>query len=574
MIASQDHHMGELRTWAGGAAATWIGAGASGPLKVDRATMVSRAELSDHVALLLPGGLADFLAGRPAPFYIWPRLTPDQEKAFGGNERLAKLSWLNGQNMYGMLLHLAKLDRGTLTGWRDNKDVRAQAEAAHLGAGRIWWAIEVALNKPYPLPPAPGPPMMYDDQVDEAYDWLGKPRPKAAPGAGVARLARSALWRDLHAPGPGERPSPTDATFGTYLEQEVKQAKLDLPAITAARQAAQAAAPQGAAVTVGDRSVSVTAGWLHLLIRLLHHRAMEMLYAARISDAHKGDTPAQARALSKPYLDELRAAPYPNRFEYRDRRDIEDDLRALIQLEAVGLAEEEYAQQNAARPDPMHPDKTLPNAEARARSGGSLPGNDAWCGAFAFSNARQAGANPFLAQYIQGEAGIVGLGQYAYDHWISVDGAWMKVETYHKTVRNSPRSYKELPAEVKDFDLDIQPGDLVLLDNRWGTRGDHIMMVKSYDKTTGHLEKVAGNEGANHPINVGGYDLGANPAPNDATPPKELQKPVHDMSEDEKKQLADFQAKHPKNVRIHGRFRWSLVDFETHQYRNGKPPGA
>ena len=46
------------------------------------------------------------------------------------------------------------------------------------------------------------------------------------------------------------------------------------------------------------------------------------------------------------------------------------------------------------------------------------------------------------------------------------------------------------------------------------------------------------------------------------------------MSDDEKKQLAEFQAKHPKNVRIHGRFRWSLVDFETHEYRTGKPAGA
>ena len=276
---------------------------------------------------------------------------------------------------------------------------------------------------------------------------------------------------------------------------EVKQAKLDLPAIAAARQAAQAAPPQGGAVTVGDRSVSVTATWLHLLIRLLHHRAMEMLYAARTSEAHKGDSPAQARTLAKPYLDELRAAPFPNRFEYRERRDIEEDLRALIQLEALGLAEDEYANQNAARPDPMHPDKTLPNAEARARSGGNLPGNDAWCGAFAFSNVRQAGANPFLAQYIQGEGGIVSLGQYGYDHWISVNGGWEKVEKYHKEMRNSPRSYLELPAKVENFNLDIQPGDLVLLDNRWGTRGDHIMMVKSYDKTTGHLEKVAGNEG-------------------------------------------------------------------------------
>src|SRR3712207_9294491 len=106
---------------------------------------------------------------------------------------------------------------------------------------------------------------MYDDQVDEAYEWLGKPRPKAPGGAGVARVARATLLRDLHAPGPGERPAPTDPLFGAYLEQEVKQAKLDLAAITAARQAAQATPPPGGAVNGGDRSVSVTPTWLDLL---------------------------------------------------------------------------------------------------------------------------------------------------------------------------------------------------------------------------------------------------------------------------------------------------------------------
>ena len=382
------------------------------------------------------------------------------------------------------------------------------------------------------------------------------------------------LQRDLDLAGTGERPSPTDALYGSHIEREVKQARLDLPAIVAARQAAQATAPMGGDVKVGDRSVQVTTTWLHHLIRQIHHRAMEMLYAERTSDRHRGDTPAQARALAKPFLDELRAAPYANRFEYKERRDIEQDVLTLIQLEALGLAEDEHANQNAARPDPMDPSKTLPNAEARARSGGSLPGKAPWCGAFAFSNMRQAGANEFLAPFIQGEGGIISLGRYGYDHWIRVDGKWKKVEDYHKLERSSPRSYLELPAQVTNFNLDIQPGDLVLLDNRWGTRADHVMMVKSYDRTTGHLEKVAGNEGDNHPINVGGYELRDNPAPNDATPPKELQKDFKDMSADEKKQLADFQAKHPKSVRLHGRFRWSLVDFETHHYEAGKPSDA
>ena len=87
LIASQDHHMVELRTWGGGAGAAWIGAGASGPLKVDRATITSRAELSDHVALLLPGGL-DRLPGR-APGLVLHLAAPHRRPGEGARRQRA-----------------------------------------------------------------------------------------------------------------------------------------------------------------------------------------------------------------------------------------------------------------------------------------------------------------------------------------------------------------------------------------------------------------------------------------------------------------------------------------------------
>ena len=395
LIASQDHHMVELRNWGGGAGAAWIGGGASGPLKVDRATITSRAELSDHVTLFLPGGLGDFLAGRPAAFYIWPRLTVDQEKALGGNERLDKINWLNGQNMYGMLLELKKMGDATLATWRDSKDIRAQAEAAGVGAGRD--VVGDRRRAAQAVPPAAGS-RSADDVRRPGRRGL-RMAPQATPQGtrrrgGLPARPRGAAARPAP-PGTGRAPV-ADRPHLRDLPRDGGQAGQARTAGDRRRPSGRpGGAAQGGAVVVGDRS-----GVRHrhlaasLLIRLLHHRAMEMLFTARTSEAHKGDTPAQSRTLAKPYLDELRAAPFPNRFEYRERRDIEEDLRALIQLEALGLAEDEFANQNAARPDPMHPDKTLPNAEARARSGGNLPGNDAWCGSVRLKQRAAGGRQP------------------------------------------------------------------------------------------------------------------------------------------------------------------------------------
>ena len=81
-----------------------------------------------------------------------------------------------------------------------------------------------------------------------------------------------------------------------------------------------------------------------------------------------------------------------------------------------------------------------------------------------------------------------------------------------------------------------------------GTYADHITMCRSYDRQQKVLHTIGGNEGAAHPVHgSGAIDLKANPAP----------KTVPEGSS--------------KTERVYAVGRFSIVDYELHEYR---PPGA
>jgi len=93
-------------------------------------------------------------------------------------------------------------------------------------------------------------------------------------------------------------------------------------------------------------------------------------------------------------------------------------------------------------------------------------------------------------------------------------------------------------------DLDIQPGDIVVIDNNRGTYGDHITQCRSYNRSTHMLQTIGGNEGGAHPVNIGRWHtLDENP------------EPVAN------KHSGDGHA------RVYAVGRFSAVDYETHDYR-------
>jgi len=171
----------------------------------------------------------------------------------------------------------------------------------------------------------------------------------------------------------------------------------------------------------------------------------------------------------------------------------------------------------------------------------------------------------------------------------------MKVKDFHAS-RNSMRKtqvianadgsagFAALPgAEIVARNaVQVNPGDILLLDNHGGNRPDHVMIATSSDISA--MTKIAGNEtlikgGA--VAQGGAYDIPHQP---DAITPAQQQlydrrlalKDKTDAGkatpEDEKAladvetKIKDFEASHPKQSRIAAVCRFSIVDFEVHDY--------
>jgi hypothetical protein len=295
-------------------------------------------------------------------------------------------------------------------------------------------------------------------------------------------------------------------------------------------------------------------------------------YGNEVQDAHKGADPVgnlvaiQAKLQTK--LEPLHKAirdgkPQEERFEYpgtteRDQA-IRDCAITVAQLIALGGAE-------GARVDPS---KAHQDAKAAVPGLGEAD----WCGAFAFMELQKGGlilpssvlgTNPLIWTGPEKQGlGIDEFCEYRPELEVKIGDTWKKLLDYHRE-RGSMRKFQVLPASGTDFDqdtksfeggsarrgqiaslddLDVQPGDLVMIDRAKGTFGDHIAMCRAYDKATRKLWTIGGNEGAAHPVNVSGaWELDKNPAPSRVD--------------------ADG-----KKSRVYAIARLSLVDYEPHTYR-------
>lgn len=258
-----------------------------------------------------------------------------------------------------------------------------------------------------------------------------------------------------------------------------------------------------------------------------------------------------------------RGKPDAERYEYPEgaphRQEVVDAVLAMLQLDAMGAAEAALG-------------GDFDKEHEKAMAALNLSATDQWCGAWAYSQLATAGLsvpkgapNPLAAT---GEKASHLDGWFAYRQPLEVlvGESWIPVEQYH-TQRGSLRKYQVLPASGPEYEadtkafeggasrrkgqlddlgqLDIQPGDVVVKDLTKGTYADHITICRSYDASTKTLSTLGGNEGATHPVHASAdTDLTKNPAPSRV--PGKVMKPQD---------------------RIYAVGRFSVVDFEIHQYR-------
>jgi hypothetical protein len=315
------------------------------------------------------------------------------------------------------------------------------------------------------------------------------------------------------------------------------------------------AAPDGQPFHIGDHDLPMDAQQRSSLKDAIRRRVMTRVVEVRapfktqLESAHDATARRaiqdQMRTATRPFLDELRDPAQPgSRFQADPAT--QREVLAALELDGEGHAEDELADQTA------HGDA---GPRSRARQVGGLP-EGAWCGAFAYTQQRAAGLSEQArsAMHSTGPGmGIDAFLDYA-DHTqvVWADTQWRLVHDYHddrgsarKLVRLPPRPTPVTPNSVyAPNGLDIQPGDIVLIDNFRGPYADHITECRSYDPSTGMLETIAGNEGSS-PGRVAAS----------ATP--------RDLNNNPEQQTVEGYNK-PSRVYAYGRF--SIVDYETHTY--------
>lgn len=267
-----------------------------------------------------------------------------------------------------------------------------------------------------------------------------------------------------------------------------------------ARQVSGGGTPSGASGTATAATRPMSEEERHHILQQIadiHRR-----YQAELNGVHDAEQRRAIQARERdevaPHIEELRRYRGA-RYNHPDRT-VQQAVLAAVGLLAQGQAEWELTNQGAGGRD----------AEARARRAAGLP-QGAWCGAFAFTQMNSAG----LGRHLMSAMHSTGPGQ-GIDAAFTYQGArthvwggerWMPLREYHEQ-RGSVRHFLRIPDGHPGTGLDIQPGDIVLIDNARGTFADHITVCHSYDPQTGRLETIGGNEPN---VRAGSRDLTQNP---------------------------------------------------------------
>lgn len=389
----------------------------------------------------------------------------------------------------------------------------------------------------------PPPALHQDDPVvgpapGAADDPFGVHLPVAAPAAPSG-----------HSPAGGAAP-PAGAWAASMSDiADLRQARLNV-----------AAAAVGAAFQMGTQQVTMDDATRVQIQDAIRRRVMSCVVAARapfqpqLAGAHDGPSrraiQAQMRDAARPYLDELRdPAQPPNRFESDPVT--QREVLAALELDGEGRAEAELEDQRQHGAD---------GPRARARRAAHLP-SGAWCGAFCYTQQHGAGLSEIARSALHATGphrGVDAFLDYEHENRVVWSGTrWMPLREYHD-LRGSLRRLQRTPnapvpitpgSLTAPNGLDIQPGDVVLIDNLNGTFADHITQCRTYDPSTGQLETIGGNEGG------GAGHVGASARPRDLN-----HNPAARTAQGFK-----------NDSRVYAVGRFSIVDYETHHYLRALP---
>lgn len=275
-----------------------------------------------------------------------------------------------------------------------------------------------------------------------------------------------------------------------------------------------------------------------------------------------------------PRLTELRqiTANRSNRWQHPNAQ-VQDGVLAAIQLDAVFNAEG-YLN----NPQNAHTDS--------ARTVGM--GEDLeWCGFFVAQNYITSNLDRDLARGFFATENVVNYFTYNYEgrvqKWIFADGQWQELRTYHDN-RSSLRTWIDAGG-LQASELDIRPGDVVLVDWHGSDRPDHIQMVQSWNPQSRELFYIDGNGGGyivdNHPRNPqAASHEPLNESETEAATGRNLTTGgaeghvgvgMHDLNDQPDPDAVHRDpARARRHARVFGVGRPSIVDFEDHYYDHSR----
>ena len=170
-----------------------------------------------------------------------------------------------------------------------------------------------------------------------------------------------------------------------------------------------------------------------------------------------------------------------------DDTDARDAVLAAVQLQAATDAEGEL----------LSDWKTIRDRVTKASG---MPVSSEWCGMFSGDHLIRASLDEDLRHAFLSTLSLEDFFTYRYDQfpkrvkkWIWDDDGWQAIRDYHNA-RGALRQWLAHDRVSVGGALDIQPGDVVMIDRGLNGTADHIVLVSSYDPATGLLITVGGND--------------------------------------------------------------------------------
>lgn len=253
---------------------------------------------------------------------------------------------------------------------------------------------------------------------------------------------------------------------------------------------------------------------------------------------------------------------------------VQDSILAALQLQVMFQAEAYFTSAtDQEAPGGAHHD-------AYTKMGGTKGAN--WCGMFVSINYLHGNFDNDLKNGFRHVKNVVDYFNYTYHRypdrvrkWIYADERWQELRAYHEN-RGSLRRWIEADSITSAEGLDIQPGDIVLLDNDNDDQPNHIVMVHTWNPTTRMLFTIGGNDG--------GFQVDQNPGRSGSPEGDEATLSPRDQAElalDQPLRRGDQDthvgikaidvAEASAKVRVFGIGRPSIVDFEDHTYHTENP---